>query len=78
MNMLHVLRQTVRGCGTLPHLGDHPRTLVLVVICSLGAVAGGLVGAAILAVGFGIPYLLGAYDRAEYSDQIERGEENLT
>jgi hypothetical protein len=75
--MMHILRQTIRGCGALPHLGDHPGTFVLLMLCILGALAGGWIGAGIMALVFGSMYLLGAYDRAEHSDQIERGEEDL-
>lgn len=74
-----VLDQCWRGCGTLPHVGSHPGTGVLVgLVCitgAAGAQAGGLVGftaASIIGVCiYGPMYLYGAYSRAQLSDKLE-------
>jgi hypothetical protein len=73
------IRQIVRGCGTLPHVGSHPGTgtvFFLVLMCGLagaskGSWRGALVGAVFMAT-FMLPlYFYGAYDRANTSDEIE-------
>ena len=75
-------RQTIRGCGNLPHVGEHPGTEMLILFIIMGALAGakgGLTGAIVGALFMGlflIPvYLYGAYDRANLSDKIS-GDEN--
>jgi hypothetical protein len=73
---MHIIKQTIRGCGTLPHVGDHPGTIFLWMFLVLGAIAGldkglvgGLMGMVIMG-SFAVPlYLIGAYDRAQYSDR---------
>jgi hypothetical protein len=71
----HILRQTMRGCGALPYLGDHPGTFILLMVSILGALAGGWIGAVVMLVVFGPFYLMGAYERAQYSDQLVRDDE---
>jgi hypothetical protein len=73
-----VLRQMVRGCRDLPHVGGHPGAEYLLMFISLGAFAGangGLVGvlgsAAVMALFVAPLYLYGAYDRANLSDRLE-------
>lgn len=71
-------KQIVRGMGTLPHVGEHPGTRLLLYWIAAGALAGGikggfvgiLGGAAIMIMGLGPLYLWGAYDRARISDRI--------
>ncbi len=74
------LRQIIRGCGTLPHVGEHPGTLYVVALIGAGAYAGAtrsgsvlgaLVGAAIVGVVILPMYLYGAYERARISDRME-------
>lgn len=75
---MRVLRQIYRGCTDLPHVGEHPGTLWLCMFLLMGGLAGGkgglagfLGGTAFMAL-FMLPiYLYGAYDRANYSDQLE-------
>lgn len=76
-------RHLVRGCGTLPHCGEHPGTMWLVTFVLMGAMAGakgGLVGVfggagTMLAV-FGSVYLVGAYDRSKTDERIDRQNSN--
>lgn len=70
--MLHLARQVIRGCGTLPYVGEHPGTPFVAMFIILGAVAGGWIGMGMMAAVFLPIHLLGAYDRAEYSDRIEQ------
>lgn len=76
---MSALRQMIRGCGTLPHVGEHPGTTPLFGFVALGAIAGAgkglwaaVGGAVLMAVFIGPIYLYGAYDRANLSDQLER------
>jgi hypothetical protein len=76
---MKALRQIIRGCTTLPHVGEHPGTgIVLMLILSGGAAGwrnglpGVLVGAGIMAAGMIPIYLCGAHSRAELSDRIAR------
>lgn len=72
-------RHLVRGCGTLPHCGEHPGTMWLVMFALMGAMAGakgGLVGvlggAGIMLAVFGTVYLVGAYDRSKTDEHVDR------
>jgi len=67
------MRQMYRGTGHLPHVGSHPGSLWIVIFAIMGALAGGIVGVAVMVGVFGPVYLWGAYDRANLSDRIERG-----
>lgn len=76
---MKVLRQIIRGCGTLPHVGEHPGTLLLFAFFLLGGAAGRnsgavgiVIGASIMVIVFAPIYLWGAYERAKTSDAIER------
>ncbi|WP_157146299.1 hypothetical protein [Achromobacter insuavis] len=82
--MLTFIKQAVRGCGALPHVGEHPGKFWLAVFVLMGALAGAnggwggaLAGALIMLLGMGVPFFMGAYDRAEASDraaqQAEQG-----
>ena len=71
---MRVLRQIRRGCGTLPFVGAHPGTAMLLVFVALGAVAGTWLGVVVMLLIFGPIYLWGAYSRAEDADRIERAE----
>lgn len=72
------VRQITRGCGKLPHVGEHPGTALAIGLVAMGALAGnkgGWIGAlggmAFMAL-FILPiYLYGAYDRANLSDELE-------
>lgn len=74
---MKVIQQIIRGCGNLPHVGEHPGTLTLIFFVFLGCMAGAgkdewgfAIGGAIMAA-FMVPiYLFGAYERAEESDRI--------
>ncbi len=72
---MRMLRQTIRGCFTLPHVGAHPGNFWLWAFVAMGALAGAkggfpgvLFGALVMLIGMGIPYLFGAYGRAQESD----------
>ncbi len=76
---MRVLRQAIRGCFTLPHVGAHPGNFWLWSFVAMGALSGtkggiwgALVGAAAMLVGVGLPYLVGAYKRAEESDAAQQ------
>lgn len=76
---MKIIRQIIRGCGTLPHVGEHPGTAFLFVFVLMGAAAGashggwrGAIGGALfMGACMAPPYLYGAYDRAQVSDRIE-------
>lgn len=77
--MSRVLRQVWRGCGTLPHVGEHPGTgfLLLLILtggaaCWRGGLVGVLIGAGLMAAVMGPIYLCGAYSRAQLSDRLSR------
>lgn len=77
------IKQTIRGMKTLPYVGAHPGTPVLalftIMVAMAGSQRGGLYGAAVSGlcslIFFGIPYLCGAYSRAELSDYLHRKQE---
>jgi len=76
---MKLLRQTLRGCTSLPHVGEHPGTLIMFIFILMGGFAGakggfwGFLGGASFMALFIVPcYLVGAYSRAQYSDQLER------
>jgi len=68
--------QCMRGCKTLPHVGEHPGTawvLLMILACGLAGIerggAKGFIGGALIGALFMLPlYLYGAYDRAKLSD----------
>lgn len=72
-------RMMLMGCRTMPHVGEHPGTEVLLALIVLGGVAGsnggwvGVVGGAVLmALVMGPLYLAGAYSRAKISLRLSR------
>lgn len=74
---MNAVRQIIRGCGYLPHVGEHPGTGMIVLFVIMGAVAGlhagwrgALGGALLMGAVFGPMYLYGAWDRANISDRI--------
>jgi hypothetical protein len=74
---MKILRQIYRGCGTLPHVGEHPGTVFLTMLILMGGLAGakngfyGAIGGAVIMGIFNVPvYLYGAYGRAQYSDHL--------
>lgn len=73
------IHQTIRGCGTLPHVGSHPGTDMLIIFILMGALAGirggwrGAIGGAAFMAVFIVPmYLCGAYGRANDSDRLSK------
>lgn len=79
---MKVVRQIVRGCRDLPHVGPHPGTDILIIFLLMGALAGArggwwgvLGGASITAVAFVPIYLWGAYSRANDSDRFQAASE---
>lgn len=78
--MNRVIRQIIRGCGSLPHVGEHPGTGLVVIFVTvtgvIGANASGVLGAVcgalFAAAAFGPAYFHGAYKRAQLSDDIEQ------
>lgn len=78
---MKILQQIIRGCGELPHVGEHPGNFFLLMFVLIGALAGaqtgwyGALGGAILMLLFMGPlYLMGAYDRAQLSDRLSEKE----
>lgn len=79
------LRQALRGCRTLPHLGPHPGTPWLILLVVVGGLSGfvgrdpgllpAIAGAGLMALVFGTLHLIGAVDRARASDRMERERE---
>lgn len=77
-----LIKQIIRGCGDLPHVGTHPGTgicIMLTIVTGIaashgesliGLMAGCVLGAAV----YGPMYLYGAYDRANISDSLSRKE----
>lgn len=73
MSVRHIVRQIVRGCGRLPHVGEHPGTIAwLVIILLCGLANGGIVGFLTAATIVTPIYLFGAYERAQFSDTLNR------
>jgi hypothetical protein len=78
-----IFGQTMRGCGYLPHVGEHPGTLWMIMFILFGGMAGvsrggmyGMIGGLMFMALFVLPlYLWGAYDRANLSDNITKNEE---
>jgi len=72
-----LVRQVVRGCGNLPHVGSHPGTVwfaALVGVACLQGLNHGMAGAALaggmMFVAMGAIYFSGAYSRACLSDRL--------
>lgn len=78
--MTRIMRQCWRGCGWLPHVGNHPGTGPVIgltlITGAAGAQGGGLVGFVIASLAamliYGSMYFYGAYSRAQLSDALER------
>lgn len=75
----NALQHAIRGCGHVPGYGDHPGTVVLVLLVLMGFGAGlergidrALVGAALMLGVFGPMYLWGAYDRSRSADRSSK------
>ena len=73
---MSAIRQIIRGCRSLPHVGKHPGTNFLVLLIMMGAAAGrdggwrGCIGGALIMATVFVPaYLYGAYSRSNSSDQ---------
>lgn len=76
------IRQTIRGCGTLPHVGRHPGNEWMAVFVGAGSLAGSAggwigaaVGAGVMLIWLGPIYLRGAYEAAELSDKLVAAED---
>ena len=72
-------RAIIAGCGTLPHVGEHPGTGFVAMLILTGGAAGvrngwpGVIGgASLMAIVFVPMYLWGAYDRARISERTTR------
>ena len=76
--MKKIIKQTIRGIGNLPYVGEHPGTPVFILMIFTGILAGcgrgniylGLFGGLVMILFFGPLYLYGAYDRANISDSV--------
>jgi hypothetical protein len=73
---MKIVKQAIRGCTNLPHVGSHPGTGAAILFIAMGALPGlgntqyMLAGACLMAV-FIVPlYLCGAVSRANLSDRI--------
>jgi hypothetical protein len=78
-----LFKHIVRGCGTLPHCGEHPGMIPLFCCTLLGAAVGAqkgwataLGGAGIMFLIFGSVYLCGAYDRSVMEERMARKEKS--
>lgn len=76
---MRIIKQIIRGCGTLPHVGEHPGSGLVLMLLLAGACAGykgewlgALFGAGVMAAVFVPMYFYGAYCRAQDSDAYER------
>lgn len=76
---MKTLRHIIRGCGTLPHVGEHPGTLLIVAFLLMGALTGAkggwqgaLFGTGVMAIVFVPMYLYGAYSRSVDSEEYEK------
>ena len=69
--MFKTLRQTWRGIGYLPHVGDHPGTVPLIMFLVAAAFTGSITGFILIAIPIIIMYCIGAYGRAEFSDNCQ-------
>ena len=65
------IKMTLRGCGTLPHVGPHPGTCFVSLLIAVGALMGGYFGAAMMALVMLPLYLIGAYERSKASESLE-------
>lgn len=78
--MSRIIKQIWRGCGWLPHVGDHPGTGMCIGLTLAtgfaGSQKGGLTGLLIAALAGALiyvpMYLYGAYSRAKLNDALER------
>lgn len=75
---MKAIHHIIRGCGTLPHVGEHPGTVLIIAFVVIGAMAGAkggwkgaLFGAGVMAIVFVPMYLYGAYMRSVESEQYE-------
>jgi len=79
----NVIMHCIRGCGYLPHCGDHPGTPILIMFCIATGIAfinrnhqnpllAFCIGFSICLLIFGSMYLYGAYERSVYDEQLER------
>lgn len=80
---MKILKDAMRGCRWMPHVGSHPGTPLLFILIVMGGLAGSgssedaflkglLVGSFLMAVPFGALYLAGAVARARLSDRVTR------
>jgi hypothetical protein len=77
--LMSVLRQIIRGCRNLPHVGPHPGTVPLILFLGMGLAAGvgrgllpSVIGGLLMLTVFGPMFLIGAYTRARLSDHLEK------
>lgn len=75
-----ILRRSLRGCGHMPHVGNHPGTGYVIALIGAGAFAGlrggwlgAIAGACFVACVMVPMYLYGAYERAKLSEKISAG-----
>ncbi len=69
---MKIFRQIYRGCTTLPYVGEHPGTQMVIfflAICGFFVLKMGLIALVGMIPVF-IAYFYGAYDRANYSDRL--------
>lgn len=78
---MKTLKHIIRGCGYLPHCGEHSGTIPLVFLVLLGIIAGAngglkgaLYGGATMLLIFGSFYLVGAYERSVMDEKISQKE----
>jgi hypothetical protein len=65
-----MIRQILRGCGSLPYVGSHPGTFWLGAFTVMGFIAGSWRGSGLVLLCLGPLYLYGAYERAIFSDLL--------
>lgn len=76
---MKALRHILRGCKSLPHVGSHPGTPVMLALVFGSFFAGlskslalGIIAPCVMAVVMGPIYLVGSYERSKLSDHLER------
>lgn len=76
---MNAIQHVIRGCGTVPHCGEHPGTGFIFMMAAMGLAAGakggwiGALGGAAIMLSWSLPlYLWGAYNRSRISERMDQ------